>query len=236
MSDTDALREPASLKPREGWGVLHLFAKVTPVSDPGAVLAAVKTANEASQQVVSFAVLGHKADLGLMLIGPDLVGLRQSQSALARSGLELASSYLSLTEVSEYARGMPADRLDARLHPQLPPAGKRAICFYPMSKRRAAGDNWYRLNYDERAALMHEHGASGRRFAGRVLQLVTGSTGLDDYEWGVTLFATTPDDLKECVHTMRFDEASARYADFGPFYSGVVAPIDEALSLCGLGL
>jgi chlorite dismutase len=81
---------------------------------------------------------------------------------------------------------------------------------------------------------MHEHGASGRKFAGRVLQLVTGSTGLDDFEWGVTLFAVAPDDLKECVHTMRFDEASARYADFGPFYTGIVAPVEEVLGICGL--
>ncbi len=67
-----------------------------------------------------------------------------------------------------------------------------------------------------------------------MLQLVTGSTGLDDFEWGVTLFATAPDDLKECVHTMRFDEASARFADFGPFYTGIVAPVEEVLDLCGL--
>jgi hydrogen peroxide-dependent heme synthase len=129
---------------------------------------------------------------------------------------------------------MPADRLDARLHPKLPPDGKRAICFYPMSKRRDGDDNWYRLAYESRLALMHEHGTSGRRFAGRVLQLITGSTGLDDFEWGVTLFGTSPDDLKACVHGMRFDEASARFADFGPFYTGVVAPVEEVLSLCGL--
>ncbi len=224
----------APLVPDEGWVVLHLFCKATPRSDGEAVSRAVKAAEESGQQVVSFAVLGHKADLGFMLIGPDLVAARRSQSALVQAGLELASSYLSLTEVSEYARGMPAERLEARLHPKLPPDGKRAICFYPMSKRRDGTDNWYRLDYESRLALMHEHGASGRRFAGRVLQLITGSTGLDDFEWGVTLFGTSPDDLKECVHKMRFDEASARFADFGPFYSGVVAPVEQVLSLCGL--
>jgi chlorite dismutase len=222
------------LLPSEGWAVLHLFCKVTPTTDAEAVTAAVKTAEEADQQVVSFAVLGHKADLGFMVIGADIVAVRRSQGGLARSGLDIVSSYVSLTEVSEYARGMPAERLEARLHPQLPPAGKRAVCFYPMSKRRVADDNWYRLGYDARLALMHEHGSSGRRFSGRVLQLVTGSTGLDDFEWGVTLFATSPDDLKECVHTMRFDEASARYAEFGPFYTGIVGPIEEVLGLCGL--
>lgn len=197
-------------------------------------MAAVKASESSGVQAVTFAVLGHKADLGLMLLAPDLVSLRQAQSALAQAALELVGSYVSLTEVSEYARGMPSERLEPRLHPRLPPEGMRALCFYPMSKRRDGADNWYRLDYEARLALMYEHGASGRRFAGRVLQLVTGSTGLDDYEWGVTLFARTPDDLKECVHTMRFDEASARYADFGPFYTGVVAPVEEVLRLCGL--
>jgi chlorite dismutase len=222
------------LVPDEGWGVLHLFCRVTPHTDAEAITAAVKGAEEVGQQVVCFAVLGHKADVGFIVIGPDLVGLRRTQSALVRPGLELAASYLSLTEVSEYARKMKVDGLDHRLHPKLPPAGKRAICFYPMSKRRDGADNWYSLDYERREALMREHGASGRNFAGRILQLVTGSTGLDDFEWGVTLFATAPDDLKECVHRMRFDEVSARYADFGPFYTGVVAPIEEVLNLCGV--
>ncbi len=222
------------LPPDEGWGVLHLFCKVTPQTDGEAITRAVKAAEELGQQVVCFAVLGHKADVGFVVVGPDLVALRRSQSALVQPGLELGDSYVSLTEVSEYARGIPQDRLDPRLHPKLPPSGKRAICFYPMSKRRDGEDNWYRLDYDRREALMREHGTSGRKFAGRVLQLVTGSTGLDDFEWGVTLFATAPDDLKECVHRMRFDEVSARYAEFGPFYTGVVAPVEEVLSLCGV--
>jgi chlorite dismutase len=81
-----------------------------------------------------------------------------------------------------------------------------------------------------------EHGKSGRTFAGRVLQVITGSTGIDDYEWGVTLFAVNPDDLKEVVYTMRYDEASALYAEFGPFYAGLVAPIDELLRELGLRL
>lgn len=221
------------LVPGEGWGVLHLFCKVTPRTDVEATTRAVKAAEEAGQQVVCFAVLGHKADLGFMVVGPDLVELRRTQTALVMPGLELATSYLSLTEVSEYARKMQVDNLDPRLHPKLPPAGKRAICFYPMSKRRDGQDNWYGLDYGRREALMREHGASGRKFAGRVVQLVTGSTGLDDFEWAVTLFGVAPDDLKECVHKMRFDEVSARYAEFGPFYTGVVAPVEEVLSLCG---
>ena len=84
--------------------------------------------------------------------------------------------------------------------------------------------------YDQRAELMSAHGATGRTFAGRVLQVITGSAGLDDYEWGVSLFAVRPDDLKDVVYTMRFDEASARYAEFGPFYTGMVASIEDVLA------
>ena len=131
---------------------------------------------------------------------------------------------MSLTEISEYAQGVPEEMKQARLYPQLPPEGKPAFCFYPMSKRRGDVSNWFTLPYDDRKELMYAHGASGRKFAGRVLQVITGSTGIDDFEWGVTLFAVHPDDLKEVVYTMRFDEASALYAEFGPFYTGMVAP------------
>ena len=96
-----------------------------------------------------------------------------------------------------------------------------------MTKRREGHANWFTLPFDDRGRLMHEHGTSGRKYAGRVVQYVTGSTGLDDYEWGVTLFAVNPDDLKEVVYTMRFDEASAVYAEFGRFYTGMVTPVAE---------
>src|SRR5204863_1657358 len=99
--------------------------------------------------------------------------------------------------------------------------------FYPMSKRRELEQNCYTLPYDARERLMQGHGKVGRTFAGRILQLITGSTGLDDYEWGVTLFAEHPDDLKDVVYTMRYDEASAIYAEFGPFYTGIVGPIED---------
>jgi hydrogen peroxide-dependent heme synthase len=183
---------------------------------------------------VPFSVLGHKADLGLLAVGPDWVRLRRMQAALQAAGLEVVSSYVSLTELSEYTQGTPPEHLEARLHPKLPPAGKRAICFYPMTKRRGDKDNWYSLEFEERKRLMIDHGKSGRRFAGRVVQLVTGSTGLDDFEWGVTLFAVHPDDLKDTVYTMRFDEASALYAEFGPFYAGIVGTIEEVAELVGL--
>jgi hydrogen peroxide-dependent heme synthase len=103
-----------------------------------------------------------------------------------------------------------------------------------MSKRREPEQNWFALPYDERLELMYEHGKSGRTFAGRIVQLVTGSTGLDDFEWGVSLFGTHPDDLKECVYTMRFDRASTHYAEFGPFYTGLIAPLEETLRRVGI--
>jgi chlorite dismutase len=217
---------PDPVEPTTGWGVLHLFYRWAPATEGEAVVQAVKDAQSAGDQVVTVATLGHKADLSVMLIGPDLWRLRAAQSALAAAGLELVDSYVSLTEVSEYAKGMPEEMLKTRLEPQLPPEGKPAWCFYPMSKRRGEHDTWFTLPFDERKELMLEHGASGRKFAGRVLQLITGSTGLDDFEWGVTLFAQHPDDLKEVVYTMRFDAASARFAEFGPFVTGMVAPVE----------
>ena len=186
-------------------------------------------------QVISFAVLGHKADAGFMALGPDLWRLQRLQAELVGAGLDVTWSYVSLTEVSEYSQGLPPEVLDTRLHPQLPPEGKRALCFYPMSKRREPGQNWYALPYDERKELMFGHGRVGREFAGRILQLITGSTGIDDWEWGVTLFAEDPVALKECVYQMRFDQASALYAEFGPFVLGLIAPVEEVLARVGAG-
>ncbi len=221
------------VSPSVGWGVLHLFctARAARPVDVEAVIAAAKDAEAAGVQVVSFAVRGHKADVGFMVLGPDLWRLRAFQSAVQAAGLDVADSYVSLTEVSEYAAGVPDAMREARLHPRLPPEGKPAICFYPMSKRRGdvAGSNWYSLPYDERKELMYGHGAVGRTFAGRILQVITGSAGLDDWEWGVTLFGVHPDDLKECVYVMRFDEGSARFGEFGPFVTGMVAPLDVVL-------
>ncbi|MFN9370019.1 MAG: hydrogen peroxide-dependent heme synthase [Planctomycetia bacterium] len=168
-------------------------------------------------------------------------------------------SFVSLTEVSEYvptveqygqrlvAEGEVADspsyrakvqgyaaREDtmrlARLEPELPPWPN--ACFYPMNKKREVGENWFALPFAERSRLMAEHGRTGMSFGGRVTQLITVSVGLDDWEWGVTLWARRPDWLKEIVYTMRFDEASARYAEFGPFYTGYVATADEVLAHC----
>jgi chlorite dismutase len=195
------------------------------------VTAAVKEAEAAGVQVVTVALLGHKADLGFLALGPDLWRLRALQTGLQAAGLEVADSFVSLTEVSEYAAGLPEEMKQTRLYPNLPPEGMTAFCFYPMSKRRGdvEGSNWFTMPFEERKAMMYGHGAAGRAFAGRILQLITGSTGIDDWEWGVTLFGVHPDDLKECVYTMRFDEGSARFAEFGPFVTGMVGPLETVL-------
>jgi len=201
-------------------------------------------------QLHVFSVLGHKADVMLMAIDADLTLLRtlqtEVQASLAAPALTLTWSYLSLTEGSEYTQspdeyrayltdeGVEGDDLDRRvaqfaermekytddkLHPQMP--AWELACFYPMSHRRSGDDNWYSLDFAERRRLMHDHGRSGRAYTGRILQLVSGSTGLDEWEWGVTLFAHDLADVKDIVYTMRYDEASARYAEFGDFVIGL---------------
>ena len=215
------MHEPST--PSVGLAVIHLFCKPGPLVDRESVLGAFEAARGRGDQVVTAAMLGHKADLGVMALSEDQWNLRRLQSDLGAAGMEVVDSYVSLTELSEYAQGVPEEMRQARLHPTLPPEDKPAFCFYPMSKKREGEDNWFTEEYDRRKELMYEHGASGRKFAGRVLQVVTGSTGLDDFEWGVTLFCVNPDDVKDVVYTMRFDEASARFGIFGPFYVGMVA-------------
>jgi chlorite dismutase len=113
-----------------------------------------------------------------------------------------------------------------RLYPVLPPW--EAMCFYPMSKRRGLpGQNWYALPFEKRKELMLGHAKVGRKWHGKILQLVTGCTGLDDWEWGVTLLAHDPMDIKGIVYEMRFDEVTAQYAEFGDFYIGLRLPMEE---------
>ena len=211
----------------EGVAVVHLFCARTPDTDDEAVIAAVKAAQAAEVQVVTAAILGHKAELCFMALHADSWKLRDLQTSLTNAGLMVVDSFVSITELSEYAQGIPDEMKNMRLYPELPPEGKSAWCFYPMTKRREADQNWYRLSFDERKELMYEHGTSGRKFAGRIVQLITASTGLDDWEWGVTLFGVKLDDLKDTVYTMRYDTASALYADFGPFYTGMTGPVEE---------
>jgi chlorite dismutase len=224
------MSSPEPLGPATGLNVIHLFCHPDGDVDLEAVRAAVEESQDAGLQVVTAAIMGAKADLCFMVLGENLWDLRKFQSRIQAAGLLVSESYVSVTEVSEYAAGTPEKILHDRLWPVLPPEGMRAFCFYPMSKRRGEQNNWYALAYEERLQLMRQHGSIGRNFKGRILQVVTGSTGLDDWEWGVTLFGVHVDDLKECVYTMRFDEASTLYAEFGPFFTGLVGTVEEVLS------
>ncbi len=217
-----------------GQGCLHLFCQPGAAVDPDAIRCAVDGYRDDRHQVVTVATLGHKADLAVLALGPDLWRLRRLQRDLQRAGLVIVDSFVSMTEVSEYAAGVPDEMKQMRLFPELPPDGLNAWCFYPMSKRREGHANWFTLPFDDRRDLMYEHGTSGRKFRGRIVQLITGSTGVDDWEWGVTLFGRHLDDLKDCVYSMRFDTASALYAEFGPFVTGLVAPLDDVLREVGL--
>ena len=218
------------MSPSVGMAVLHLFGHPAAEFDGQAVITAVKDAQGRGVQVVSVSMLGHKADVAFMAVASDMRELRKFQTAVQTAGVFITDSYVSITELSEYAANVPEEMKTVRLYPQLPPAGKNAWCFYPMSKRRDPENNWFTLPFEKRSELMAEHGKSGRAFAGRVIQLVTASAGFDDFEWGVTLFAVNPDDLKDVVYTMRFDEASAVYAEFGAFYVGMVTPVEELVA------
>jgi peroxiredoxin len=141
-----------------------------------------------------------------------------SREALARGGKPGDEAYVAeLTRRSAEERESPHVR--RRLYPPIP-ADMPYVCFYPMNKRRDTGQNWYTLSLDERSRLMQSHGTTGRRYAGRVVQVISGAIGFDAWEWGVTLFAKDPLDFKKLVTDMRFDEVSAKYADFGDFYVG----------------
>ncbi|MDQ3673520.1 MAG: chlorite dismutase family protein [Gemmatimonadota bacterium] len=143
-----------------------------------------------------------------------------ARAAEARGGKVGDEEYVrALAERSAAERG--SDHVLKRLYPELP-REMPYVCFYPMSKRRDAGQNWYALTLDERSRLMHSHGLTGRRYSGRIQQVITGAIGLDAWEWGVTLFAADPLEFKKLVTDMRFDEVSSKYAEFGEFYVGKV--------------
>ena len=195
-----------------------------------------------------FSLLTQKGDLCLMHWRRDLEWLRRCEVALARTRLRAfltpTYSYLAVVELGTYElaghatamlrrRGLEpgAEGFDValeaemqqiarpRLYPEVPP--RRYCCFYPMSKRRGEQVNWYDLPAEERAGFMRGHGEIGRKYAGKVVQVIQGSVGLDDWEWGVTLFADDPLVFKKLIYEMRFDAASSRFALFGPFYVGI---------------
>jgi chlorite dismutase len=209
-------------------------------------------------QKADFGLMALGPDLAVL----DELAIELGASPLG-AGLLPAASYVSLTERSEYTsteedearrlvaqegfeqgsvafaealagfRDRQAAYAEHRLHPRLP--RRRVLGFYPMSKRRSGEDNWYALGFAERKALMAGHAEVGRRYRGRVLQLITSSTGLDDWEWGVTLLADDPKALRDIVYEMRFDEVSARYAEFGPFVTGLLLEPHDLMHHLGLG-
>lgn len=174
-----------------------------------------------------YTIVGQKADFMMMLLRPTMEELNQLETEFNKTKLAEFTipmhSYVSVVELSNY---LPSDTTDpyqdpailARLQPILPKT--KYVCFYPMDKRRQGEDNWYMLPMEDRRSLMRSHGMIGRKYAGKVKQIITGSVGFDDYEWGVTLFSDDVLQFKKLVYEMRFDEVSARYGEFGSFFVG----------------
>ncbi len=264
-------QESGTLIPEQGWHCLHLFYRIefgqwqllTAEEQRAAKTRLAELVQETraleSTQLLTMSVVTPKADLGFMLITPDLHVANRIEKQLSQSlGADVlipVYSYLSLTEESEYktsaeeyaailereqgvTHGTPEfeksmaafdERMKhyrhERVYPTLP--DWPVVCFYNMSKRRGEQRNWYALPFEERRKLMLGHGAVGRQYAGKVKQLITGSTGIDDAEWGVTLFARDTFQIKSIVYQMRFDPVSADYGDFGEFYVALQLPLDE---------
>ncbi|WP_243028265.1 hydrogen peroxide-dependent heme synthase [Thermus albus] len=171
-----------------------------------------------------YQVITHKADLLFLNLRENLDALLELEARFNRSRfasyLSPAYGFYSVVELGSQAGPLDpeAPYVKPRLTPKVPKEGY--VCFYPMNKRREGQDNWYVLPAKERAELMRAHGETGRRYQGKVLQVISGSQGLDDWEWGVDLFSQDPIQFKKIVYEMRFDEVSARFGEFGPFYVG----------------
>ena len=237
------------------WKELSSFDRAE-ISQEAAALLDRMELNHTGQSAV-FSLLGHKGDLIFVHFRPSFDELNQAELDLARTRLadylEPTASYLSVVELGLYEssaktyaslaeRGVQPhteewnagiqevlarqrEAMHPRLYPEMPP--HRYLCFYPMDRRRGEGKNWYQLPMAERQRQMHEHGMIGRRYAGEVKQIISGSIGFDDWEWGVDLFADDPLVFKRLIYEMRFDEVSAVYALFGSFYVGVRCPAAE---------
>ena len=264
-------KELTPLIAEQGWHCLHLFYRVehgqwqllSADEQREAKVALSSLVQEIraleSTQLLTLSMVTPKADLGFMLVTPDLHAANRIEKQLSLSlGADVlvpVYSYLSLTEESEYktsaedyaavlekeqkikpgtpdfekSMGAFEERMKhyrhERMYPTLP--DWPVVCFYNMSKRRGEQRNWYALPFEDRRKLMLGHGAVGRQYAGKVKQLITGSTGLDDAEWGVTLFAQDTSQIKAIVYEMRFDPVSADYGEFGEFYVGLQLPLDE---------
>jgi chlorite dismutase len=204
-----------------------------------------------------FSELGHKGDLILIHFRDSLEALNQVELDLAQTGLydylTPTHSYVSVVELGLYESTRKtyesaalknlethsadwkaeihavlersASAMASRLFPSVPEA--KYLCFYPMDRKRGEQVNWYTVPFTDRQRMMHEHGMIGRRYADQVKQIISGSIGMDDWEWGVDLFAEDPVVFKKLIYEMRFDEVSAVYALFGQFYIGVRLPIEN---------
>jgi hydrogen peroxide-dependent heme synthase len=231
------------------WKALAVGARTEIAEEAAAALAEMEL--NASGQSAAFSLLGHKGDLILVHFRASFEELGQVEKRLAQlrlwDYLEPATSYLSVVELGLYESSQKtyhalADRgiqpfsdewkaeieqvlarqreaMRPRLFPDVPP--HKYICFYPMDRKRGEEKNWYTLPMAERQRQMHEHGLIGRRYAGEVKQIISGSIGFDDWEWGVDLFADDPLVFKKLIYEMRFDQVSAVYALFGSFYVGI---------------
>jgi len=232
------------------------------VKEASAVLE--KMEQNANGQSALFSLLGHKGDLMFVHFRGSFAALNQAELEISRTKfsdfLEPSSSYLSVIELGLYESSIKTYRslidsgiephseewkraiedtltrqreaMQPRLFPQMPPS--RYICFYPMDRRRGEDKNWYTLPIEERQRQMNDHGLVGRRYAGEVKQIISGSIGFDDWEWGVTLFADDPLVFKRLIYEMRFDEVSAVYALFGTFYVGLRIGATELGKLLGI--
>ncbi|MGH9531332.1 MAG: hydrogen peroxide-dependent heme synthase [Terriglobales bacterium] len=234
------------------WGAWRALA--TSEREAMAAEAADALAGMEREKSALYALLGHKGDLMVVHFRDSFAQLKEAELALSRlriwDYLEPASSYLSVIELGLYESTMKVygelrgqgvephsaewkqvaeevvrrqkEAMRPRLEMEIP--GSRYLCFYPMNRRRGEEKNWYTLPIEERARQLEEHGTVGRRYAGAVRQIITGSIGFDDREWGVDLFADDPLVFKKLIYEMRFDEVSAVYAEFGTFYVGVRFP------------
>jgi hydrogen peroxide-dependent heme synthase len=238
------------------WRALPVADRADIMVEADHALAAMEQPSDGRQSAV-FSMLGHKADLMFVHFRRSFEELNQAQLALARlrlsDYLEPTTSYVSMVELGLYestskvydglrAKGVEPNSdewkkeiedvlarqrqaMAPRLWPEIPAA--RHICFYPMDRRRGEAKNWYTEPLPDRQRMMHDHGLVGRRYAGEVRQIITGSIGFDDWEWGVDLFAEDPLVFKKLIYEMRFDEVSAVYALFGTFYVGLRVPVAE---------
>ena len=243
-------------KTMEGWYAYHEFHRIDWASwrsvEPqerqrifSAFLQVLATFEQEERNNTSsfgvYAIAGHKADLLFLFFRPTLDEVITCKNRMAKTEfadyLHTSYSYTSIVELSSYLAKPGSNPLDdPSLKPRLQPRQEKsgAICFYPMNKRRSGDDNWYMLPMPERIELMRSHGLIGRDYAGKVRQIVTGSVGFDDWEWGVTLYAQDPLQFKKLVYEMRFDEVSARYGDFGDFYVGNAITLSDFQALIEL--